>query len=352
MTPRQDERGSALLLAILATAILGAGLMAVLSLSSAERRAVMNQQAQTDAYVVAQTGLEQFAANRAALGFTSSPAGAYESTRVNVAGGYADVVLQRLRPVVGSEPAVYVLRSTGYATSAQLSGTPVAQRQVSQLASWTSGGMSALAAFTGITGITKNNASGTISGTDYCGLMATVAGVAVPDSPGYSQNGNDVPSGNPDILEFGSKATAAAATGIDWTGILAGTAITPTVRIPGNSWPSFGSPSYWPVILVTGDFDLPTDGRGTLIVTGSLNMKNRDWDGIILVGDEITINKVSILGTVVAGLNVQLGGNPPISSIKGNNTIRFSSCNIASASSGPGGLTLTRNAWADNWAGW
>ena len=42
MRARSSERGSALLLSILATAMLGAGLMAVLGLSGAERRSVSN----------------------------------------------------------------------------------------------------------------------------------------------------------------------------------------------------------------------------------------------------------------------------------------------------------------------
>ena len=126
MRARSSERGSALLLSILATAMLGAGLMAVLGLSGAERRSVSNQQSQTDAYAVAETGLQQFVANRVALGFTSSPAAAYESTRVNVTGGYADVVLQRIRPAVGNAAAVYVVRARGVSTAGMLSGTPVA----------------------------------------------------------------------------------------------------------------------------------------------------------------------------------------------------------------------------------
>jgi hypothetical protein len=237
MTTRTGEGGSALLLAILATAILGAGLMSVLALSGSERRGVMNQQAQTDAFAVAQTGLEQFAANRAALGFASTPAAAYESTRVNLSGGYADVVLQRLRPAVGSAPAMYVLRSTGYTTNAQLSGTPVAERQVSQLVRWSAGGMSVQAAFTGIMGITKNNTNGTISGSDNCGVATAVAGVAVPSSPGYVQSGSQVPTGSPAILSYGSVALAAAAVRIDWNGIVNGTAVTPTVTLPGGTWP-------------------------------------------------------------------------------------------------------------------
>jgi hypothetical protein len=353
MTARTDDRGSALLLAILATAILGAGLMSVLVLSGSERRAVMNQQAQTDAFAVAQTGLEQFVANRAALGFTSSPAAAVESTRVTVSGGYADVVLQRLRPAVGSAPAMYVLRSTGYSTGPQLSGTPLAERQVSQLASWASGGMSVQAAFTGIMGITKSTTTGTISGADNCGVNAAIAGVAVPSSPGYVQSGSQVPSGSPAILSYGSVALTAAAVRIDWNGIVNGTAVTPSVTLPGGTWPASFPSTVWPVIRVNGNYTMPTSGQGTLIVTGTLTMGAKTWKGVILVGDAFkTSSSATVLGTVVAGLNYKLGQTPTVSALTGANVLRYNACNIASTMAGYGGLALVPNAWADNWAGW
>jgi hypothetical protein len=329
--------------------------MGVLSLSGAERRTVVNQQAQTRAYAVAETGLQQFFANRAALGFTSSPAAAYESTRVDVTGGYADVVLQRIRPVAGVVPALYVLRSHGFATGGALSGTPVAERQVAQLASWGSASMSTLSAFTAINGLTKQGAVGTISGTDACGSAATIAGVAV-GSPGYTQTGGaSVPAGSPAILSLGTQAAAAAGVRIDWDGIVNGGAVPATVTMPGGVWPSFADVSVWPVIRVNGDFTLPGDGQGTLIVTGSLNMDAYTWKGVILVGDAfVATSKAVVQGAIVTGLNVKLGGTPAVSSLgSGQRTFQYNSCNVASAIGATSvGLSLYGNAWMDNWAGW
>ncbi len=350
----RDDRGSALLLSILAIAVLGAGLMGVLMLSGAERRAVLDQQASVEAYAVAESGLQTFIATRAALGFTSTPAAAYESTRVDVPGGYADVVVQRLRPSVAGSAPMYVVRSAGYAIQPRLSGTPLAGRRVARLATWGSGSMTPLAAFTGLTGIYKKNASGSLSGTDACASAPAVAGVAVPTVPGYVQeSGKSTPTGTPPILDLGSAAAAAGAVGIDWAGIVAGSALTPDLVIPGAAWPSFPA-SYWPVILVNGDFTLPGNGQGTLIVTGSLLVnKSRTWNGVILVGDEITATTTfTVRGAAVAGLNVKLGQAPPRSDLgNGTRTFQYNSCNIASALTRFGGLQLLPNAWSGTWPG-
>lgn len=351
---RSSERGSALLLAILATAVLGAGLMAVLSLSGAERRVVRNQQSQTDAYAIAETGLQLFVANRASLGFMASPAAAYESTRVNVTGGYSDVVLTRIRPAVGTAAPIYVLRAHGYATGGQLSGTPVAERQVAQLANWTGASAAPLSAFTAINGLTKVGGAGSLSGVDACGASASVAGVAV-GSPGYSQNGASVPRGSPAILSLGTQVQAAAAVTIDWNGIVSGTSLTPTIALPGGTFPSSFAPGYWPTIMVTGDYTLPASGQGLLIVTGSLTLGAYTWQGLILVGNALVVTgQANVQGAVVTGLNVKIGGSPAVSSINnGNRSVQYNSCHVANALAGFGaGLVLMPNAWMDAWDGW
>lgn len=353
MRARPAQRGSALLLAIMAIAVLGAGLMAVLALSGDERRAVLDQQAATGALTVAESGLQTFVANRAAFGFSAAPAAAYESTRVNVPGGYADVVLQRLRSAPGGVGNTYVIRSQGYAVQAQLSGTPIAGRRVAQLAVWQASGMAPLAAWTSMTGLIKKNASGTLNGYDGCGAQGGVAGIAVPTVPGYVQtNGRSVPSGSPPVLLLGTQPQTIEAVRLDWPGIVNGTAVTPDLVIPGAAWPAFPS-NHWPVIRVNGDYTLPGSGQGMLIVTGTLTInKKLSWDGVILVGDDIDVNaNVTVDGAVVSGLNVALGQDPPVSDLgNGNRTFQYNSCNVASALSRFGGLALIPNAWSDNWA--
>ena len=356
MTPRSAERGSAMVMALLAISLLGIGLFAALMLLGSERREVSNQRSQVDAITVAESGLEQFIVNRISYGFTASPAAAYESTRVSVTGGYADVVLQQLRPVVGNLPAVYVVRSHGFATDPGLTGTPLAERTVAQYAVWLEGTMGTLSAFASLTGISKTGASGTFSGADQCAAAASVAGVAVPTPPGYTQNaGASLPTGSPAIRNLGPQSTAADSVTIDWSGIVNGTALTPDITIPSGSWPSFSSASYWPVIHVNGDYTMPSGtGRGVLIVTGSLTMGGgRTWNGVILVGDAYNSSGNSTVnGALVSGLNVKLGQSPPVSSLSGNKTFRYNSCNVVSALTRFGGLATYQNAWMDNWAGY
>ena len=63
-----------------------------------------------------------------------------------------------------------------------------------------------------------------------------------------------------------------------------------------------------PIIKVNGDFTLPGDGRGVLIVTGGLTISgNRHWDGVLMVGNNLTSNgNNGVDGTVVTGLNRKL----------------------------------------------
>jgi hypothetical protein len=354
---RARERGSAMVLALLAIALLGMGLFAALMVLGSERREIANQRSQVDAFAVAETGLEEFLVNRAALGFSASPAAAYESTRVSVTGGYADVVLQQLRPVVGSLSAVYVLRSHGVATDPALTGTPLAERTVAQYAFWQGAGMRTLSAFTSLTGIAKTGGGGTLSGVDQCGASGSVGGVAVATPPGYTQSsGASVPAGTPNIRNLGAAATAKDSVNIDWSGIVSGSALTPDITIPPGAFPSFADPSYWPVIKVVGDYNLAGGtGRGVLIVTGSLAMNgNKTWDGVILVGNDFSSsgNGATISGALVSGLNVKLGQSPVSSTLSGTKTFRYHSCNVATALSRFGGLTAYPNAWMDNWAGY
>ena len=356
-----DERGMALPMSIFIAALLTVMLAASLTMSSAERQILDNTVAQVDAFQLAQTGLEQFLVNRAQFGFTASPPAALEATRINLSGGYADVELQLIRPAVAGSAALYVIKSHGVETDPAGIGNPQAERIVGQYARWQAGTMNVRSAFTSMTGMRKNGGSGTMSGVDQCGASGAVAGVSVADPPGYTQNGgSSVPDGDPDIEDLGPVEEAVGLINIDWANIVNGTALTPDLSIPPSGWPSFADPNYWPIIFVQGNFALPGTGRGTLIVTGALTISGaKDWDGVLLVGDWITGNgNNGVSGAMVSGLNFMLGGAPAAAlaavgqTSVGNGTkrINYNSCNVASAMSRFGGLSVIPNAWLDNWA--
>src|SRR2546423_13797754 len=172
------------------------------------------------------------------------------------------------------------------------------------------------------------------SGADQCGKRPAVAGVAVPGNPGYTQNGGQLaPQGTPPVDTVApTPAQMADSVKIDWAGLAGGTALTPDITIPPGGWPSFSNPGYWPTILVKGDFALPGNGQGTLIVTGSLTISgNITWDGVLLVGDNLTSNgNNAVYGATVIGLNVKLDASLAQREV-GTVTqwFNFTLCNIA-----------------------
>jgi hypothetical protein len=325
-----------------------------------ERRTIDNQESSLDAYAMARTGLDQFLADPTNGPITFNPATFVgpDSGNITMTNGYAKITVQRVRPAVGTTvAALFVIKSRGVKTSSSVSGAPSAERTLALFASYQPGTMNVVAAWTSLTGLQKNGGSGTLSGVDNCASAPAVAGVGVPNTPGYSQNGGgSVPNGSPNILNMGTAAAAAASVGIDWASILDGSAMTPDVTIPTNSWPSSTTFSTsWPVIYVdqVGDFALPGDGRGTLIVKNSMTISgSKTWQGIVLVGNTLTSNgNNTVEGAVVTGLNIQLGQTVGISDVgNGTKTYRYDSCNVANAASRFGGLVPLRNTTVDNWS--
>jgi len=351
-----------MILAVLSIMV-AAGFVRVL----AERRVTDNQRVSTKAYALAETGLQQFALNRTALGFTASPPAVTESTRVVLSGGYADVVLQLIKPQVGSTPALYVLRSTGVWTALGYLHAPNARRTVAQYIQWNQAILTPAAGWVSLVGIHKSANTGTLSGTDHCGAAPAVGGVAVPNTPGYTQTfGFPIPNGSPDVVSLGATPAASTALPFDWSGIASGTSIVPDYTIPGSTWSTtwfFGGA--YPVIRVDNAggsaFTLP-DGQGLLIVTGDLNIVgSTDWSGLILVGGDLTTTGTpTVYGAIYSGLNIALSGNPDsVAAAIGTASVsssaqlyRYDSCTLANALNRFAGLQLVRNAWTDNWKTW
>lgn len=354
-TARQhSERGVALPMVLLVVVVLTILLAAGFAGLSSERRVHANDEAALDAFALAETGLELFLAKRDSFGFTAAPPAVTESTRIVLPGGYADVVLTPMRVDAAAKRYGYVVRSHGVSTAMALTGTPQAERTVAEYAAWRQGTMNVLAGWTSLSGLHKNGSSQMGSGTDQCGQAPAVAGVAVPTNPGYTQNGGTLaPDGTPPVRNVApTPQQMSDSVSVDWAGITNGTALTPDVVIPPGSWPSFSNPDYWPTIVVNGSWTLPGDGRGTLIVTGSLTMNGAvTWNGVLLVGGNLTSNgNNAVNGAAVTGLNVKLGQTLPQGDV-GNGTKQFNynSCNVANALAKMSQLVGYSNAWVDNW---
>jgi Tfp pilus assembly protein PilX len=351
MIGTRSERGVALPMVLLVIVVLAILLAAGFAGLSSERRVTANDVAALDAFALAETGLELFLARRDSFGFTAAPPAPSESTRIALRGGYADVVLNQMRVDAVAKQYGYVLRSHGVSTVKALTGTPQAERTVAEYVVWQATTMRVLAGWTSLSGLQKNGNAGTLSGDDGCDQADTVAGVAVPTNPGYSGQKGPV-SGKPPILNLGTPQEGAAATGIDWDGIVNKNTVEPDVTIPPGTWPDFSNPNYWPVIKLVGDWTLPGAGQGTLIVTGSLTINGSNmWNGIILAGGNLTSNgNNTVEGAVVSGLNVEFGQSlPPASVGNGTKTFQYNSCNVTRAMDKMAQLVGYSNAWVDNW---
>ena len=329
------------------------------SMIGSERRVTDDHKAQLDAYLMARRGLEQFIGNRAGLGFTSVPPAAVESTTIAVRGGYVDVVMRVVRPPAGTmTEGLYVIRARGVKTSdgTQI-GAVIGERTVAEYARFQIASLDVHSAWTAMAGLVKNGSSGVVSGVDACGAAPSVAGVAAPTVPGYTQlgTGASIAAGSPPVLDMGTTAETVNTVTVDWNAIMSGNSFQPDIAYPGGSWPTssdWADANFWPVIRVDGDFNLPADGRGILIVTGNLTLGGtQTWRGIILVGGTIVSNGLTTVeGAVISGLNTELGMIVPPSDL-GNGTkfIRYNSCNVASALKPLTGLVPYRNAAMDNW---
>jgi hypothetical protein len=267
-----------------------------------------------------------------------------------------DVVLEELRPELSPvTPALFVLRARGVRTDA--SRRPIAERVVAQYARWQQPNMQVLAAWTSLRGAVVSGPSGSLNGLDACGAAASVAGVAVPTAPGYTQTaGASLPVGSPNVLALGTPAQTTTAVTIDWPSVVASRFAGTALAVPEAAWPSptqWGDTRYWPVIVASGDLVLPTDGRGTLVVTGDLSVSGaRRWNGVVLVGGRLHVDGgLDVQGAMVTGLAAKFGGPPgPADDVNGTIRAQFSSCDVASALAPFRGLSPLRNATIDSWS--
>ena len=353
-----NRKGVALILALVLIIILSVTAAAALGMVSSERRVVEDHEAAAEAHALARSAYNQFVANPAGFLPSFAPAtfAGPDSAHFTFSDGYAWVSVQRVRPSVSGSAPLFLIRSRAVRTINRPVRTPLAERVFAQYAQWQDIDMPTMAAWTSLSGILKNGGQGTISGADNCGTSTPVAGVAVPNVPGYAQaGGSSVPTGSPPILNLGSQAAANGVVGVDWVTVLSGMALSADIVLPGSSWPSFANANYWPVIYVdqVSSWNLPTSGRGMLIVKNDLTIGGSiQWDGIILVGGAFTSNgNNTVNGALVTGLNVLLGQAVPPSNIgNGTKTYRYDSCNVESAMKKFNGLAPLRNSSVDNWA--
>jgi type II secretory pathway pseudopilin PulG len=347
-----DRRGFALPVVILIVALLTVLLTTGLSRARTERQIAQASDETSEALAVAQSGLQTY------LGTVTSRPADNDSIRVNVTGGYANVVVHLVRrPADTTRRSLYLVRSTGVVINPDSGAAPRAQRTIAQFAEWEAGFMLRRAALTAANGIYKRDGAAILRiwGTDYSGCSpsaSAIPGLRTTDTTGSATPTVDY-SGAPGLIEHGSSEgpAIAAATAINWAGAMGGDLV--------PDYTSFQNFNFsYPIQRITGTLNrgLVTGGSGLLVVTGDLNISEFFFfQGIILVGGAIDFDPgswVVIRGLVVSGLNEQLGINPPRTEY-GNGSyleIQYASCYVELALAPLRGLAPVRNAWLDTWA--
>jgi len=366
ITPsRVAERGFVLATTLLVTTLLTVMLAASFLLVSAEQRTTDNSFGTARAAALAQAGLQNYFAQNRGISDTST----YDSTRMTLVLGYADVVATRLRPdsaTSGSPLALWIVRSTGVATSPVMAGQTQGTHTVAQFAQFNGGLLPARAALVAMNGVVISGAGSSpapahpVSGHDLgsiapCvspgGLAADTFAVSVPTG-GYNVVNTQPPNGIGIETWYPSWSNLYDSTHIDWAGLMAGNFL-PDYTIPPAPWPPVMSSNY-AVGYVVGDVTIPAgQRRGMLVVTGNVTLAaSAHWDGIILAGGQLFPNASGAIvhGMVVTGLNIARGIPVAPDTIQpGGVHIQWTWCYTQSSVNSLSALVPLKGAWTDTW---
>lgn len=381
---RRGERGFILATSLLVLTLLTVMLTAAFVLVSAEFRTTDNAASSARALALAEAGLE----NYLSLNRGIQPSDTWDSLRITVAGGYADVVARRVRANVGGVLSVWALKSTGFPNDPLFTGTPASRRTIARLAHLYPGVLPGRAAMTALNGVnvtgtayTGNPFSGENVGgnqgscTVPAGAAADTFALSVPSGL-YSQSAGDSADGE-GVNGINYVATWQAlydSTHINWP-LLVDTAASdffPDYLIPGGTLPPYNGTSYL-VGLVLGNDTIPTSTmgggwataagiRGVLVVTGDLTLADQaHWDGVIVVGGRvIVLGRYVIHGMIITGLNRSLGqavaanSIPRVSSTPptagATHAFQWYYCYPQVSADALSGMVPIQRAWTDGWA--
>ena len=344
MVRLRHEDGFALPLTIFVITIVTVMLAGVLIRVQIDRRIAESSGDMIDALTVAQSGLQRY------LGLASSRPGDGDSIRINVQGGFADVVVRAIeQPVDSMAEQLFIVRSTGHVIRPTQGSDPQASRTVAQFAAWQTGWIKVMGAYTAAHKVTElSGGTVDINGSDGCSAASPVYGVRAPNGSSLGAGIVGSPTG---FLIDGSSGAVADATRINWDGVINGPFVPDHYAF--RAWDA-GYPS----MLINGNLTLQdTGGYGLLIVTGDLTLggMSTSWDGVILVGGRINFGSqyTVIYGLVTSGLNSQFGGSVSAGQFGGSGKtvqIRYNSCSVAQALQPLTGFAPVAKGWVDDWA--
>jgi hypothetical protein len=350
MTSCNSERGSALPLTILLVTVITLMLTAAFVRAQVDRRMAESAGATVDALAVASSGLHRYMAYYDSTQVRPLDG---DSLRINVPGGFADVVAHLVQvPIDSFQPHMYIVRSRGTVIDPTQGQEPQAVRTVAQFARWFQGGIRGVATLTSInqTWYTPQvNTDVVVDGYDGCGSTPTLGfrGGWSADVPG-TVTGDPAPG----WITAGGWSDVANEAGIDWDAIESGD-IEPDYTSIVNGDTTFAT------YILSGYSANLTDitGTGLLIVLNKLNTYGArfEWDGVILVGDDFDpeSDTTIVRGLVVTGLDRIIGQSTAeneFNKIDKNTYLYYNSCKVARALARFRGFDPIRNAWVDNWA--
>jgi hypothetical protein len=363
---------------LMVTTLLTVMLAASFLLVSAEERMTRNSFGSSLALGLAQSGLQSyFTQNR---GITTSQV--YDSVRVTLAGGYADVVSRQVRgagATAGSPMSLWVVQSRGVATNPVMVGQVQSARTIAQLAQLNPGVLPARAAMVSLNGALKLVGGGGTAINPFSGqnFSASVPGCTNPtyadtfalSAPGgtyyYSDSGVPAPDGRGvEQAPFPAWSNLYDSTHIDWGQLVAGNFL-PDYTIPVGGattsppWPPASS-NFYLVVYALGNVTIPpsTGMRGMLVVRGNVTLvAGSHWDGIIVAGGMLNDSAGGIIhGMAITGLNRVLGmtvpqNNVPQGAAPGYHArVQWSYCYARGAVNSLANLVPVQNAWADTWS--
>jgi type II secretory pathway pseudopilin PulG len=348
-----DRRGFALPVVILIIALLTVLLTSGLTRARTERQIADASDETSEALVVAQSGLQTY------FGTVTTRPSDGDSSRINVIGGYANVVVYLVRqPADTLEESLYLVRSTGYVINPDSGAVPRARRTVAQFATWGIARIERLGALTAINGLRHHDTPNIeprleVSGIDQCGVAPAIAGIRTSQMVWAGTDPDTSLTGSPAGVVVQAGATILANQRIDWPGVL-GSNLTPDYTAFQN-----GSVTY-PIQRVLGSLSVSgvVSGTGLLVVRDDFTTSGTQFffNGIILVGRRALFRADSnvVRGLVVTGLDPavtspsETGGNP--SGNERHAFLYYNSCIVQQVLARIAGLSPVRNAWLDTWA--
>ncbi len=359
-----SPRGFILPTTLLVMALLTVMLTAAFVLVSAEHRTSENALASTRALLIAQSGLQKY--------FSRSSSIATNATYDSVAsypmpGGYATVAASRLVPATGSQQALWIVRSYGYATSGLLSGEVQARRAVAQLTTFNPGQLPVQAALTAVNATQVRpwfNVAywypNPIDGDDDCGSASRdTTGLVFASGDYTSTSSPPGPGPQNGTVTLGSRSEVYDSTHVDWASLFAGN-FTPDYDVTAGTWPS--SPSGWPIYYADGSLTLYSGTpvqEGVLVIRSDLYLApGARWRGVIIIGGRVITSLIGgyrVRGAIISGLN-EIGApgsvlpNQLYRTQDSDDGIHWHSCNVVKSQEAMNAFSPIRGAWTDQWS--